>query len=58
MEEGFERSSKMEQKRTNKVSERKLGLCKENQRDLTYMYQTTQQIEQRKNIFKDNRKVL
>lgn len=30
MEEGFERLSKMEQKRINKVLERKLGLCKEN----------------------------
>ena len=48
---------KIEQNRKEqtKVSERKLGICKENKTDLTYTYQTTEQMKQKKK-FKDNRK--
>lgn len=48
MKKGLKRSSETEKNKI-KLSERKLGICKENKRDLTYTYQTIEQMKQKKN---------
>ena len=48
MKKGLKRSSETEKNKI-KLSERKLGIFKENKRDLTYTYQTIEQMKQKKN---------
>ena len=50
MKKGLKRSSETEKNKI-KLSERKLGICKENKRDLTYTYQTIEQMKIIKSFF-------